>query len=41
MARATLGLERVEGAETRQFRIKRVLAQDWLVGDVAADQATE
>ena len=38
MSRATLGIERVEGAEKRQYRIKRVLAEDWLVGDEPADQ---
>lgn len=38
MARATIGIERVEGAGKRQYRIKRVLAEDWLVGDEPADQ---
>lgn len=34
VCRATLELRRVEGAEARQFEIARVLAQDWVVGDV-------
>lgn len=41
LARAVLVLERVDGAGNRQFRIKRVLAADWLMGDVAADEREE
>lgn len=36
-ARVVLGLEKVEGASNRQFRIKRVMAQDWAVREKAAD----
>jgi hypothetical protein len=39
MARVTVVLEKAEGADSRQFVIKRVLAQDWLVGDEPADAA--
>ncbi len=35
--RVTLELRRVEGAGTRQFEISRVLAEDWVMGDVAFD----
>lgn len=37
MARVTLVLHRVEGAVSRQYLIKRVLAEDWAVTDVAPD----
>lgn len=37
MARVTLVLHRVEGAASRQYLIKRVLAEDWAVTDVAPD----
>lgn len=40
-ARATLGIERAKDADRRQFRIKRVLAQDWLVGDKAPDDTAK
>jgi hypothetical protein len=36
-ARATIGIERQEGASDRQFRIKRVLAEDWVIREEAAD----
>lgn len=36
-ARVVLGIEKVEGASDRQFRIKRVMAQDWAVREKAAD----
>lgn len=39
MARVTVALEKAEGADSRQFVIKRVLAHDWLVGDEPADEA--
>jgi hypothetical protein len=35
--RVTLELHRVEGAEERQFEISRVLAQDWVLGEVPFD----
>lgn len=35
--RATLAISRPEGAEKRQFEIKRVLAEDWLLTDKAFD----
>jgi hypothetical protein len=38
MGRATVELEKAEGADNRQFVIKRVLAHDWLVGDKPADE---
>lgn len=38
LSRATLEIERVEGAEKRQFLIKRVLAQDWAIGPKAFDE---
>jgi len=37
MARVTVVLHRVEGAASRQYLIKRVLAEDWAVTDVAPD----
>jgi len=39
--RAVLALARPMGAEKRQFEIKRVLAEDWLMTDVAFDGSTE
>lgn len=39
MGRATVALEREEGADKRQFKIKRLLAEDWVVGEMAADQS--
>lgn len=36
--RATLEIERVEGAERRQFQINRVLAEDWVMGDRPFDE---
>lgn len=41
MARMTAVLGKAEGADGRQFVIKRVLAHDWLVGDLPADGAGE
>jgi hypothetical protein len=38
LMRMTVEIEKVEGAEKRQFLIKRVLAQDWAVGPVAFDK---
>lgn len=35
--RATLAISRSEGAEKRQFEIKKVLAEDWLLTDKAFD----
>ncbi|HVJ46037.1 MAG TPA: hypothetical protein VM511_06595 [Luteolibacter sp.] len=40
-ARATIGIERTEGATDRQFRIKRVLAEDWAIRDTPADEAVK
>lgn len=37
--RATLELQRTEGAEPRQFEISRVLAEDWVVGDLPFEEA--
>jgi len=37
MFRATLAISRSEGAEKRQFEIKKVLADDWLLTDKAFD----
>jgi hypothetical protein len=36
--RATLRVERPPGAETRQFEIKRVLSEDWIVSEVPFDR---
>lgn len=36
--RAVLEIRRVAGAESRQFEISRVLAQDWVMGKVAFDE---
>ena len=36
--RATLEVKRVPGSEHRQFEITRVLAEDWVVGDLAFDE---
>lgn len=38
MARAVLEIRRVEGASVRQFEISRVLAQDWVMGEVPFDE---
>lgn len=38
MLRATLEIRRVEGAESRQFEISRVLAEDWAMGPVPFDE---
>jgi hypothetical protein len=35
--RATLAIRRVEGAESRQFEITRVLAQDWVLSETPFD----
>lgn len=37
MSRVTLELHRVEGAASRQYLIKRVLAEDWAVTNLAPD----
>lgn len=37
--RVTLQLSRVEGSDLRQFEISRVLAEDWVLGDLPADEA--
>ncbi len=37
-SRAVLELKRVEGAESRQFEISRVLAEEWITADVAFDE---
>jgi hypothetical protein len=37
--RVTLEIRRVEGAESRQFEISRVLAADWIVGNVPFDES--
>jgi len=39
--RATLRLTRPQGAETRQFEITRVLAEDWIVSDEPFDRVVE
>jgi hypothetical protein len=36
--RVALELRRVEGAGTRQFEISRVLAEDWVMGEVPFDE---
>ncbi len=41
VVRATLELARQEGAEKRQFEIKRVLAEDWVLSDKHFDAAFE
>lgn len=38
VTRATLEIRRVEGAESRQFEILKVIAEDWVVGDVPFDE---
>lgn len=38
LARVTLELLRVDGASERQFKISRVIASDWLVGDTPFDE---
>lgn len=37
LLRACLRIQRVEGAETRQFEITRVLSEDWIVREPALD----
>jgi hypothetical protein len=37
LSRATLVISRPEGSGNRQFEIKRVLAEDWLLTDTAFD----
>ncbi|MEY5012934.1 MAG: hypothetical protein RLY69_649, partial [Verrucomicrobiota bacterium] len=37
LSRATLLISRAEGAGKRQFEIKRVLAEDWLLTETAFD----
>ena len=36
--RATMEIQRVEGAESRQFEILKVVAEDWVVGEVPFDE---
>ena len=36
--RATLEIRRVDGTESRQFEISRVLAEDWVIGPVPFDE---
>jgi hypothetical protein len=31
-------IQRVEGAESRQFEILKVVAEDWVVGEVPFDE---
>lgn len=38
VTRATLEIQRVEGAESRQFEILKVVAEDWVVGEVPFDE---
>jgi hypothetical protein len=38
MTRATLEIRRVEGAESRQFEILKVIAEDWVVGEAPFDE---
>jgi len=38
MSRVTLKIERMEGAEKRQYVIKRVLAEDWATGKTPLDE---
>lgn len=38
VARATLEIRQVEGAESRQFEITKVLAEDWVLSEVPFDQ---
>lgn len=39
--RATLMIRRIEGSETRQFEISRVLAEDWVLSDKPLDAKYE
>lgn len=39
LKRATLEIRRVAEAESRQFEISRVLAEDWVLSDIPFDQA--
>jgi len=38
MTRATLEIRRVDGGESRQFEILKVIAEDWVVGEVPFDE---
>ena len=38
VTRATLEIRRVEGADSRQFEILKVIAEDWVVGEVPFDE---
>ena len=38
VVRATLEIRRVEGGDRRQFKITRVLAEDWVMGDKPFDE---
>jgi hypothetical protein len=38
VTRATLEIRRVEGADSRQFEILKVIAGDWVVGEVPFDE---
>jgi hypothetical protein len=39
VARTTLEIRRVKGADKRQFEISKVIAADWVKGDIAYDEA--
>ncbi len=41
VTRATLEIERVEGGDRRQFKIARVLAEDWVMGDRPFDETVK
>ena len=40
-SRAVLEIQRVDGGGARQVRIMRVLAEDWVLGDVQFDRKFE
>ncbi len=39
VTRATLEIRRVEGAESHQFEILKVIAEDWVVGEMSFDES--
>lgn len=41
LSRAVVEIQRVEGAEPRQFMISKVIAEDWLIGDGPFDRRFE
>jgi hypothetical protein len=41
VSRATLEIRHVEGSDRWQFEIDRVLAEDWVMGDTALDEARQ